>query len=57
MMEAGKMMRLRQIVMGEIRFVPAESRGEGVSGFVLRAADAEHAGTTTICNCRFNLLT
>ncbi len=42
---------------GEIRFVPTASRGEGVSGFVLRAADAEHAGTTTICNCRFDLVT
>ncbi len=40
---------------GEIRFVAAASRGEGVSGFVLQAADADHAGMTTICNCRFDL--
>ncbi len=40
---------------GEIRFVHATSRSEGVSGFVLQAADADHVGTTTICNCRFDL--
>ena len=41
---------------GEIRFVKAGERGEGVSGFVLRAASAVAAGETTICNCRFHLL-
>ena len=41
---------------GEIRFVAAGERGEGVGGFVLRASSAEHAGSTTICNCRFDLV-
>jgi hypothetical protein len=41
---------------GEIRFVAAGGRGEGVGGFVLRAASPEHIGTTTICNCRFDLV-
>ena len=41
---------------GEIRFVKAGERGEGVSGFVLRAASDSEAGETTVCNCRFNLL-
>jgi hypothetical protein len=41
---------------GEIRFVEAGARGEGVAGFVLRAADPGHAGTTTICGCRFELV-
>lgn len=42
---------------GEIRFVPAGDRGEGVSGFVLRTDRAEQAGSTTICNCRFDVIT
>jgi hypothetical protein len=41
---------------GSIRFVEAGDRGEGVSGFALRATDADHAGETTICNCRFALV-
>jgi hypothetical protein len=41
---------------GEIRFVAAGDRGEGVGGFVLRAGSPEHIGTTTICNCRFDLV-
>jgi hypothetical protein len=41
---------------GEIRFVAAGDRGEGVGGFVLRASSPEHIGTTTICNCRFDLV-
>ncbi len=41
---------------GEIRFVAAGDRGEGVSGFALRAASDARAGETTICNCRFQLL-
>jgi hypothetical protein len=41
---------------GEIRFVAAGERGEGVSGFVLRATDPDHVGATTICNCRFDLV-
>ncbi|MEO6654107.1 MAG: VOC family protein [Ilumatobacteraceae bacterium] len=49
----GDILRLDE---GEIRFVPAGERGEGVSGFVLRATDADHVGTTTICNCRFELV-
>lgn len=40
---------------GEIRFVPSGDRGEGVSGFVLRAAP-DQAGVTTICNCSFELV-
>jgi hypothetical protein len=41
---------------GEIRFVEAGDRGEGVGGFVLRASDPEHVGSTTICSCRFDLV-
>lgn len=41
---------------GEIRFVAAGDRGEGVGGFVLRAGSADHVGETTICNCRFELV-
>lgn len=41
---------------GQVRFVQASDRGEGVSGFVLRAADPERVGVTTICNCRFELV-
>ncbi len=41
---------------GELRFVPAGDRGEGVSGFVLAAGDPSRAGSTTICNCRFDLV-
>ena len=40
---------------GEIRFVPSGGRGEGVSGFVLRASGPDQAGATTICNCSFEL--
>lgn len=40
---------------GEIRFVPAGDRGEGVSGFVLRASNPDAVGTVDICNCRFDL--
>ncbi len=48
----------RTIVLdeGEIRFVAAGDRGEGVAGFVLQAADAEHAGRMTICGCTFELV-
>jgi len=42
---------------GEIRFVPTGGRGEGVSGFVLGADRDDQAGSTTICNCRFDILT
>ena len=41
---------------GEIRFVPVTDRGEGVSGFVLRATNPEHAGDVTMCNCTFQLV-
>jgi hypothetical protein len=41
---------------GEIRFVVAGDRGEGVSGFVLRASGPDAVGVTTICNCRFDLV-
>jgi Glyoxalase-like domain len=41
---------------GEIRFVTAGARGEGVGGFVLRASGPEQVGQTTICNCRFDLV-
>jgi len=41
---------------GTIRFVPATDRGEGVSGFELRAASPDRAGVTTICNCSFDLV-
>jgi hypothetical protein len=41
---------------GEIRFVPAGPRGDGVAGFVLRAAEARLAGRTEICGCTFELV-
>jgi catechol 2,3-dioxygenase-like lactoylglutathione lyase family enzyme len=41
---------------GEIRFVPAGDRGEGVSGFVLRIDREDQTGSTTICNCRFDIV-
>jgi hypothetical protein len=41
---------------GEIRFLPAGPRGDGVSGFVLRAADAAHVREVDICGCRFRLV-
>ena len=41
---------------GEIRFVPAGARGEGVRGFVLRASDPTRAGETEICGCTFQLV-
>lgn len=40
---------------GEVRFVPAGDRGEGVAGFELRAAPGAGARSVTICNCRFDL--
>jgi hypothetical protein len=40
---------------GQIRFVTSAEQGEGVVGFVLRAASSEYVGETTICNCRFEL--
>lgn len=40
---------------GEVRFVPAGSRGEGVGGFTLRSA-AGAARSLSICNCRFDLV-
>jgi catechol 2,3-dioxygenase-like lactoylglutathione lyase family enzyme len=42
---------------GEIRFVPSTERGEGVSGVVLRTDRADQVGATTICNCRFDVVT
>jgi len=41
---------------GEIRFIAAGERGEGVGGFVLRARDQDRAGQTTICGCTFDLV-
>lgn len=41
---------------GEFRFVAAGDRGEGVSGFVLRASSPATAGSLEICNCRFDLV-
>jgi hypothetical protein len=41
---------------GEIRFVEAGDRGDGVAGFVLRASDPAGAGRTTICGCTFELV-
>jgi hypothetical protein len=38
---------------GEVRFVPAGARGEGVAGFVLRSAPGASPVDTTICGCRF----
>lgn len=40
---------------GEIRFVLTGDRGEGVTGFVLRAAPG-HGGETSIAGCRFHLV-
>ena len=42
---------------GEIRFVPAGDRGEGVSAVELRTDRADQVGSTTICNCRFDIVT
>ena len=42
---------------GEIRFVASGDRGEGVSGVVLRTDRADQVGSTTICNCRFDIVT
>ena len=42
---------------GEIRFVAAGERGEGVAGFELRASSPDQAGETTICGCTFELVT
>ena len=41
---------------GELRFIPAGDRGEGVAGFVLAASDPARVGTATICNCRFDIV-
>jgi len=41
---------------GEIRFEQAGDRGEGVAGFVLRAASADRGGQTSICGCRLHLV-
>jgi hypothetical protein len=41
---------------GEIRFVAAGERGEGVAGFVLRASSPEHVTETTIGGCSFQLV-
>ena len=41
---------------GEIRFVAAGSRGDGVAGFELRAAGPEHVGQVEICGCTFTLV-
>lgn len=38
---------------GRIDFAPAGERGDGVDGFVLRAAHGAVPIDTTICNCRF----
>ena len=42
---------------GEIRFVSAGERGEGVSGFVLRSEGEDQVRSVTICNCRFEVVT
>jgi hypothetical protein len=42
---------------GTIRFVPAGDRGEGVSGFDLRAASPDAATETEIAGCLFRLMT
>ena len=42
---------------GEIRFVPAGERGEGVAGFELRASSAAQVTRTEICGCTFQLVT
>ncbi len=36
---------------GQIRFVQAGKRGEGVAGFELRASDPSRAGQVEICGC------
>ena len=41
---------------GELRFVPAGVRGDGVGGFVLRAAEPDRVGATTIAGCRFRIV-
>jgi len=41
---------------GEIRFVPAGERGDGVAGFTLRAAGPDQVGQATICGCTFELV-
>lgn len=41
---------------GEIRFVAAGRRGDGVAGFELRTAGPEHAGQVEICGCTFTLV-
>ena len=41
---------------GEIRFVPAAGRGDGVAGFTLRASGPQHAGQVEICGCTFQLV-
>lgn len=38
---------------GEVRFVAADGRGEGVAGFVLRAAPGAEPIDTAIAGCRF----
>jgi len=38
---------------GEVRFVPAGDRGQGVTGFVLRAAPDANPVDVTIAGCRF----
>lgn len=45
----------RRVVLdeGEIEFVPAGDRGEGVAGFRLAAADGAEPLDTVICGCRF----
>lgn len=40
---------------GELRFVPAGERGEGVAGFELRVADPGRVGEVEICGCSFRL--
>jgi len=41
---------------GEIRFVPAGERGDGVAGFTLRASGPSRVGQTEICGCTFQLV-
>jgi hypothetical protein len=41
---------------GELRFVPAGARGEGVGGFVLRAAPGTGPAETTIAGTSFRLV-
>jgi hypothetical protein len=40
---------------GEIRFLPAGDRGDGVCGFELRVSDPGRADQVEICGCRFQL--